>query len=612
MNTPSLPQRLANRVFHPMIWVGLSFFLLSIWATYSIVLDITAVVIKDLTATSAVEQNSSSVTTTSFPTQHNFTETITTTIKSTPTNIVPTINRTQLTQVIKNYMSEKIIQSETNITSIIDNNVPKFLFEDFNNWHDNILRELSSQNNSISNLQNGILEEINSQAANLNSSLEQLSESGFILNNENFSLENLTIDTTKFSNLFKNAKIQIEDTSNFWLKQNISLNLTENGTSFLNLNVSSFTELGILDSLKRNLTNLFSAGKEGSNNVSKKILFRRDIGNTLDSGYNSKTLLKRCKILSGVFTFVFSIAIICCLMYEWVKFRFEQKVFNTEFAQLLECTEGKEEEINIQITLREKMKFVINALDNIFVYYLSKWRDVTPLNSRPRKQHFLTKMGWWFFTNGRYLWIFFIMIIIYFQVVLSLTKTTLNTIESSTSFELLEKRSLSTITTQTEVLTKKMTSFSQICKNFESSFNDILKTAIDDQLWSAKKGKLTSVIENINTQVSQMIFEYENMTSLELPSWEPITQEVASKWVPLDLNSTSDTGLLDLILSNNAIIMSAEPEPVLQKRSVEKYKVKMSLAVKLRKLRKYTIIGMCIVLFVHFGVGIIMACSVGN
>ncbi|CAI4065585.1 hypothetical protein SUVZ_09G1240 [Saccharomyces uvarum] len=431
----SLPQRLFYCLFHPLLLIFFTSVILTIWSTFSVI-DVTIA----KTSHTKAEWNETVVTSVSISTiTTTATKTSVATYQPTYSASIYSLNNSYIEKRLDQYFESKL----RNIASVVNTDMQaKFL-----SYADNLLNDkqqlITDQINletesikSVLELNNTIFNELLAKSHLINVTWSEISEDAMTLDQDSISqlAQNLFLNSSMFDNVFQNYSSRLEFLQAFNdTITDFPIRLSANNTLDLSYLQTSTDWIQFRQNFTTNLqSQIYILSGNTTNVKSSASITKRSLStNSEENGdFNAvkKKVFHRCQKMTIIFTVLYFALVILLMIVERAKFQLENQQINLAISQIDECT-GCTNYTQYNNILRNLITTLnLSALYPV-VYQLTKLinqkilkKNTKESDGKKAKRSKLFYCNWWLFSNGVYLWIFgLLMILIHWQIVSRLT-----------------------------------------------------------------------------------------------------------------------------------------------------------------------------------------------
>ncbi|KOG98855.1 pheromone-regulated protein PRM2 [Saccharomyces eubayanus] len=630
----SLPQRLFYCLFHPLLLIFFTSIILTIWSTFSVI-DITMA----KTYHTKTEWNNTVVTSVSISTATTTaTETSVTTYQPSYSTSFYTLNDSYIEERIDQYFESKL----RNISSVVNTDMQA----KFESYTDDLLNDkqqlitdhISSQTESIKSvleLNNTIFNELLAKSHLINVTWSEISEDAMTLDQDSISqlAQNLFLNSSMFDNVFQNYSSRLEFLQAFNdTITDFPIQLSDNNTLNLSYLQTSADWVQLRQNFTRNLQSQISILSGNTTNTkSSASITKRSINNNSEENSDfiaiKRKVFYRCQKMTIVFTVLYFALVVLLMIVERIKFQLENQQFNLVISQINDstgCTNFTQYN-NILKNLITTLN--LSALYPV-VYQLTKLinqkilkRNAKESNERKAKRSKLFYCNWWLFSNGVYLWIFgLLMILIHWQIASRLTSFSVADPRAlnKRSEPLSYKRELWADVNMTTAVDGVINdSINLLCANFQLDINErFLSTHFTFQADPSLRAQSMEILSSWGNATNTQFEKYLNDSSQNwqktdvqiepLLSTDSVTVFMNQYSVPLNRVAGASTSLaIDIqkygiiIKETNVTNNSVATLSSLGKRLVEKQEPKQKNSPSSHNVFKWGVLIACLIILLH-------------
>lgn len=526
LTAPSLPQRLCQCAFQPILLTIVLSSLLTVWTSYAILISK-----KDITSTSIVNGQSQTSTairnSTSTATFSSITTTTATDSSSAAIQTYYTVNTSVVEEAANEYIESKVSKWNDLINS-------RILPETYEGWQANltlwngtisqVLEAKKAGYNDLLTFSDNIRTQLLNQSERVNETIDELSRTALTVGNVNGQeiIQNLSINYWFLDGMLGKVPEELQTVED--ISHEVALPKVPNLTF-------SFTVENVTDTLKSVITNLTTELQElVSSQTSKtsigasKSLYRRSNDlNTQVRGDNQ--LYKKTCALSICICVFYAVTVALLCIYEWIRFSWEKDMFKLHMADALEISDIEYEletvKINLQQRLRSFTRDLAFSLGDVVVYRLSNIMTLKQ-DSSDVYWNRLSFFYWWIWSTGKTLWILLFCTLIHWQVLASFMK-----VRQYSEPEFSAPAQSKSITRSPPTNSTYNSSFVYsaaigACNNFKNDIDSIVITKITDDFEAFLSGpanEINSKMTNLTATVAIAVqAPWENFTSsIDLP-----------------------------------------------------------------------------------------------
>lgn len=543
LSPPSLPQRLCQCAFQPVLLTLVLSSLLTTWTTYAILQSheggSPASTVNNQTRTSTVTYHSVSTTTATSST-------------TAPFQDLYTVNESAIQEIADEYTGDKVGK----LNDLVNLQLLPQTYDIWRNslrlWNESLNQTLETKKADYNNmlaLRDGVTTELLGQSQRINDTLDLLSETALTVGNTNGQqvIQNLSLNYWFVDDMFAQVPKDLEALEN--VSQMIALPTIPNATF-------SFTTDNITDALQNAASNLTAALEQinasqnatASAKYSQSLHKRSDDSTTVSRKTN--TLYKQPCIRSVCICILYAFTVVLLCIYEWIKYSWEKEMFNIQAADALEVCDIELEletsKIKLQQRLRSFARQLAFSVREIVVYKFSNWvtgeRRASELHWKRNSAFY-----WWIWSSGKTLWILTFCTILHWQAVVSMTPVR-NNADAQVSNPASYKRDTGMQATNSSYDTSPVYSTAVwACNAFENEIDSLLTATIEADLQLF----LNKSANDINSQMSNLVTQTANFTqipwpnitiSLEIPETkrnESLTAAIITRALNLSLSLTT-------------------------------------------------------------------------
>lgn len=549
LSPPSLPQRLCQCAFQPVLLTLVLSSLLTTWTTYAILQSheggSPASTVNNQTRTSTVTYHSVSTTTATSSTEA-------TSSTTAPFQDLYTVNESAIQEIADEYTGDKVGK----LNDLVNLQLLPQTYDIWRNslrlWNESLNQTLETKKADYNNmlaLRDGVTTELLGQSQRINDTLDLLSETALTVGNTNGQqvIQNLSLNYWFVDDMFAQVPKDLEALEN--VSQMIALPTISNATF-------SFTTDNITDALQNAASNLTTALEQinasqnatASAKYSQSLHKRSDDSTTVSRKTN--TLYKQSCIRSVCICILYAFTVVLLCIYEWIKYSWEREMFNIQAADALEVCDIELEletsKIKLQQRLRSFARQLAFSVREIVVYKFSNW--VTG-ERRASELHWkrYSAFYWWIWSSGKTLWILTFCTILHWQSVISMTSVR-NNADAQVSNPASYKRDTGMQATNSSYDPSPVYSTAVwACNAFENEIDSLLTATIEADLQLF----LNKSANDINSQMSNLVSQTANFTqipwpnitiSLEIPETkrnESLTAAIITRALNLSLSLTT-------------------------------------------------------------------------
>lgn len=536
LTAPSLPQRLCQCAFQPILLTIVLSSLLTMWTSYVIIISK-----KDITSTSIVNGQLHTSTairnSTSTATLSSITTTTATDTSSAASQTYYTVNTSVVEEVANEYIESKVSKWNDVINSRILPETHDRWQANLTLWNGTVSQVLEAKKAGYTDLlafSDNIRTQLLNQSERVNETIDELSRTALTVGNVNGQeiIQNLSVNYWFLDGMLGKVPDElqtVEDISHEIVLPNVP-NLT-----------FSFTVENVTDTLKSAITNLTAELQElissqtskSSIGASKSVYRRSNDLNTQVRGDNQ--LYKKTCALSICICVFYAVTVALLCIYEWIRFSWEKDMFKLHMADALEVSDIEYElgtaKIKLQQRLRSFTRDLAFSLGDVVVYRLSNIMTLEQDSSDVYWSR-LSCFYWWIWSTGKTLWVLLFCTMIHWQVLASLMKVRQYSEPEFSAPAQSKSISNSLPTNFTHNSSFVYSAAIEACNNFKNDIDSILITKITDDFEAFLSGpanEINSKMTNLTATVA---------IAVQAP-WENFTSSINLPKITLDDSLTS-------------------------------------------------------------------------
>ncbi|CAR21174.1 pheromone-regulated protein PRM2 [Lachancea thermotolerans CBS 6340] len=517
---PSLRQRLLSCMFKPQIFAPHAVFWFSTWMLYFLFQDETA----SLSSTASLAAAGATLVTTTATATATMTATTTKTIAYT-SSVETEAAGANITSAVETFLSLKANDSARQVATYIEgfNENCKLKLRLWNASLETQLGFWEREYESLKAYNNTIFSNLLEQAQTINSSVDYLSNSGFLVASDSQSsvLRGLSLNTSFLQSVFGNVS------SNLGKIRNLTLPAAPTATA------SALSASEILDSITSNKTTSNFTSMLGVLGSDKKIrttlLVKRDSASDTSGKYKQKAIRISSALAA---TYVAATFAFVCL--EYVTYKIEVRGAQDTLQHQLECIDELykgETVISVaRIRAHESFQQLLICYNDFakhpVTYTFTEMalellrRPLSKTWSPVAVAKFVKAYNWWLTTNGLHVFCLFLAAVVEGQIL----RAFLDVSHSTHPTSLYPRSKFS----EAALSTKTLGSISSSCALFESTVNAEINSVVHERLWNASRGNVT--------QINSLLDEYFSNVNATLKDQVPAIDMNMSYWSS-ELNS---------------------------------------------------------------------------
>ncbi|EHN01933.1 Prm2p [Saccharomyces cerevisiae x Saccharomyces kudriavzevii VIN7] len=526
----SLPQRLINCLFHPLLLIFFTSVILTIWGTFSV---IDATMIK--TSYMKIKKNDTEIATvvSISTTTATSTTTLVTTHQPTSSASIYSLNKSFIDDTLDQYFEGKVKDVASQIDTDMQEKFQLYTDNLLNNKQQLITNQISLETESMKNvlgLNNTIYNELLTKSQLINETWNRISEDAMTIDEESISqmASSLFLNYSMFDDIFQNYTTRL----NFLQVFNdtitdFSLQLGTNTTFNLNFLQTSTS----WDQFKKNFTetlqNEISTLSGSTTNVKPPTTLAKrsfEISEEEKNAFNAvkSRILRMCRKMTIIFTAIYVAFVVLLMIIERIIFQLENQQINLVMSQINNFT-GYTSFTQYNTIVRGLIATLNLCVLYPFPYHFTKLinqkilkRGPEQIDGKKVKRSKLFYCSWWVFSNGVHLWLFgLLMLLVHWQIVSRLTsfEVPYSPKLDKRADPLLYKREVWTETNTTTAVEGLINdSISLLCENFQLEVNerlvpDSLSFPADHSFKNQSMNILSLWVNDTNTQFEKYLNE---------------------------------------------------------------------------------------------------------
>ncbi|CCH60925.1 hypothetical protein TBLA_0D04290 [Henningerozyma blattae CBS 6284] len=591
-NSEPLASRLLDNIFHPFLIYNLSLSFTIVWFIYILLqnsnthYDSVQSTLEYITQTDSKPLQPSTVTKTSVHTVTNSNH-----ILSTYTSVHTVTTSNYIISTYTSVVTESpiLLQNTSFLTSALNDNFNSYERSVINyikdDWYSKLnssvyLNWASIKEDTISNLrlirngfQSNIIDPLITQNNSIIDQINNLTSTLYLLNaaqigSDRSDIDNISLDLTFLDNI-----LYTFDNDSDTMK-----NLIWNDINFTNIDANILLPTGIHN---------FSI---------PQILEKRDETYVSDTSDRETDFYVRCKIISIILPFIYLIMIILLTIYDYLRFKLQNKQFNALFTEFLQIQNEKHQpnSYTIQFSdpsfaeLRIFIKNISYTIENIIIWCLT--RHLLKYFGRKGNQKKINNFSVWFFKLNKRLIILLMLLVFYTQLISSLIKFQSINFSNKPSTSSLQKRddvNSYPIGNESLVLNTATPATEQLF--------DILAINIHQTVLSYMNDYIDQVNTNFTTYFNNV--EFKN-SFIGVPSWNNLTNTAC------DIPQFNLTSIVEQLQFAQTITYTEKYETSSHLVKLQNNYMESTILVHWCMITKWLYISWAIAYVIHFLIGI--------